>query len=641
MQIPEHIIDQVRQRSDIVEIIGESVALKKSGRSFVGLCPFHSDRKPSMNVSPDLQIFKCFSCGKGGNVFTFMTDFHRLTFIEAVKTLAAKAGIVLPDEDKPDDGSYNRVDSAYKALAAAAQFYSATLAKPEGKAALQYFTKRGFTKKLIDDFALGFAPESFSATLAALTKLGYSEPAMNDAGLILKKDEPGSKPYDRFRGRAMFAIHDVSGRVVGFGARQMKDDGQAKYINSPQSLVYDKSKILYALFQAKQSIRTQQEAIMVEGYADALTLHQAGFRNTVASSGTSLTKDQLQLLARYAKKLYIVYDGDTAGVNAATRGLELAVEEGFDVLIVQLPTGDDPDSFVKKHGADPFKIYLRDAKPFLDFKIDVMKAGNLLDSPSGKAEAIRSLVQIIAKVPDTLQHDFLMSRVSDRLDLSASQLQKVYDELTKVRRANSAKSSQKQGPIQHHEPQPQPTQPAKAPDSDNSTALVKQQEPALLTEPLLPEEKLVLRIALTVPNALRYMVEQLNITEMLFFTESAKRVFLLANEALSRGAQNIFSSLVANASISAENMHIITEIAMQREMPSEKWLDFKVEVPAENARRVLTDSLMKMQIKSIDREKQAIQSQMRTVSHEESLTLLQRLMEITAQRAEILQKMSG
>lgn len=638
MQIPEHIIDQVRQRSDIVEIIGESVALKKSGRSFVGLCPFHSDRKPSMNVSPDLQIFKCFSCGKGGNVFTFMTDFHRLTFLEAVKTLAAKAGIVLPDDDKPDDGSYNRVDSAYKALAAAAQFYSTTLSKSEGKAALQYFTKRGFTKKLIDDFALGFAPDSFSATLAALTKLGYSEPAMNDAGLILKKDEPGSKPYDRFRGRAMFAIHDVSGRVVGFGARQMKDDGQAKYINSPQSLVYDKSKILYALFQAKQSIRTQQEAIMVEGYADALTLHQAGFRNTVASSGTSLTKDQLQLLARYAKKLYIVYDGDTAGVNAATRGLELAVEEGFDVLIVQLPTGDDPDSFVKKNGADPFKIYLRDAKPFLDFKIDVMKASNLLDSPSGKAEAIRSLVQIIAKVPDTLQHDFLMSRVSDRLDLSASQLQKIYDELTKVRRANTAKSTQKQGPAQQHEQQSQPTQTA-SPEPQN-TALTRREQPAL-TEPLLPEEKLVLRIALTVPNALRYMVEQLNITEMLFFTESARRVFLLATEALSRDAQNIFSSLVANASISDENMHLITEIAMQREMPSEKWLDFKVDVPAENARRVLTDSLMKMQIKSIDREKQAIQSQMRTVSHEESLTLLQRLMEITTQRSEILQKMSG
>lgn len=376
---------------------------------------------------------------------------------------------------------------------------------------------------------------------------------------------------------------------------------------------------------------------MVEGYADALTLHQAGFRNTVASSGTSLTKDQLQLLARYAKKLYIVYDGDTAGVNAATRGLELAVEEGFDVLIVQLPTGEDPDSFVKNHGADPFKIYLRDAKPFLDFKIDVMKASNLLDSPSGKAEAIRSLVQIIAKVPDTLQHDFLMSRVSDRLDLSASQLQKVYDELTKVRRANTAKSSQKQVSAQQHE-QPQPTQTA-APELQN-TALARREQPAL-TEPLLPEEKLVLRIALTVPNALRYMVEQLNITEMLFFTESARRVFLLATEALSRGAQNIFSSLVANASISDENMHIITEIAMQREMPSEKWLDFKVEVPAENARRVLTDSLMKMRIKSIDRERQAIQSQMRAVSHEESLSLLQRLMEITTERTEILQKMSG
>ncbi|MBK9248318.1 MAG: DNA primase [Ignavibacteria bacterium] len=654
MQIPDHIIDQVRQRTDIVEIIGESVALKKSGRSFVGLCPFHSDRKPSMNVSPDLQIFKCFSCGKGGNVFTFMTDFHRLTFLEALKALAAKAGIALPDEDKPHDESYNRVDSAYKALAAASQFYHDTLSKSSGKIALQYFTKRGFTRKLIDDFALGFSPESFTATLAELTKRGFSESVMNDAGLILKKEEPGSKPYDRFRGRAMFAIHDVSGRVVGFGARQMKDDGQAKYINSPQSLVYDKSKILYALFQAKQEIRSLQVAILVEGYADALTLHQAGFRNTVASSGTSLTKDQLQLLARYAKKMYIVYDADTAGINAASRGLELAVEEGFDVHIVQLPAGDDPDSFVKKNGADSFRIYLRDAKPFLDFKIDIMKANNLLESPVGKAEAIRSLVQIIAKVPDTLQHDFLMGRVSDRLDLSASQLRRIYEELTNVRRANTAKSSPKMGYTQQnvqqnvlqaesqstHQTENQNVLPATSSPVSSDTALVTLAELAM-SENLLPEEKSVLRIALTVSNALRYMVEQLKIEETLFYTEPARRIYSLAIDALNRGSQNIFSSLVANASISEEMMHIITDIAMQREMPSEKWLDFKIAVPEENARRVLTDSLMKMQIKSIDREKQVIQSQMKSVSQEESLPLLQRLIQITSQRKEILEKMGG
>ncbi|MBI3260420.1 MAG: DNA primase, partial [Ignavibacteriae bacterium] len=501
MKIPEHIIEQVRQRSDIVEIIGESVQLKKSGRSFVGLCPFHADRKPSMNVSPDLQIFKCFSCGKGGNVFTFMTDFHRLTFIEALKLLAAKAGIVLPDEDKPDTGEYNRLEAAYKTLLAASKFFSTTLGSSEGKEALKYFKKRGFQQKIVEDFALGYAPDSWTSLLAELKKHGFSESAMEDTGLILRRDD-NKNPYDRFRGRAMFAIHDVSGRVIGFGARQMKEDGQAKYINSPQSLVYDKSKVLYGLFQGKQEIRSQEYAIMVEGYADALTLHQAGFRNTIASSGTSLTKDQLQLLGRFCRKIFIAYDGDSAGIHAAERGLELAIEEGFEVRIISLPAGEDPDSFVKNNGADAFKIYIRDAVSFLDFKISMMTKQNLLSTPEGKAEAIRTLIQSIAKVPDVLQHDFLMSRVADALRLSETQLHKIYDELTKARKAHSNKNSRQS--YAHESQNTSATIQAADVHQQSSTEIVQVSSRKGEQSPLLPEEKAVLRIALTVPNALKY-----------------------------------------------------------------------------------------------------------------------------------------
>lgn len=635
MKIPEQLIEQVRQRSDIVEIIGESVQLKKSGRSYVGLCPFHADRKPSMNVSPDLQIFKCFSCGKGGNIYTFMTDFHRLTFLEAVKSLAARAGISLPDEDKPDTGEYNRIDAAYKTLLAAAKFYSATLGTTEGKSALAYFKKRGFQQKLIEDFSLGYAPDSWTSLLAELTKQGYSESAIEDAGLILSRDE--GKPYDRFRGRAMFAIHDVSGRVLGFGARQMKEDGQAKYINSPQSLVYDKSKVLYGLFQAKQAIRSQEEAILVEGYADALTLHQAGFRNTIASSGTALTKDQLQLLNRYCKKIFIVYDADNAGINAAARGLELAIEEGFEVNIVSLPSGEDPDSFVKKNGADAFRIYLRDSASFLDFKIAVMRKQNLLDSPSGKAEAVRTLVQIIAKVPDVLQHDFLMSRVADALRLSEAQLHKIYDELTKARKAHTTKNNRQ---LQTIDPQNEHSH--NTTQKENSTAIVTTTPQKSSEQPLLPEEKEVLRIALTVPNALRYMTQHLNVVSSQFVTESAQRIFALAETALNSGATDIFHSLNSKQSIAEEDLQLIMEIAIRRDMPSEKWVDYKVDVPTENARKVLTDSLSKIEMRSIEREMNAIQTRMKTAAGIDLPNeLLVRLMELTTRKKNITDNLSN
>jgi len=583
-----------------------------------------------MNVSPDLQIFKCFSCGKGGNVYTFMTDFHRLTFLEAVKTLASRAGIHLPDEDKPDTGEYNRIDATYKTLTAAAKFYNDTLKTSEGKSSLIYLKKRGFQQKLIEEFLLGYAPDSWTSLLAELTKQGFSETAMEDAGLILRRDE--GKPYDRFRGRAMFAIHDVSGRILGFGARQMKEDGQAKYINSPQSLVYDKSKVLYGLFQAKQAIRSQEEAILVEGYADALTLHQAGFRNTIASSGTALTKDQLQLLNRYCKKLFIVYDADNAGINAAARGLELAIEEGFEVNIVSLPSGEDPDSFVKKNGADNFRIYLRDSASFLYFKIVVMRKQNQLESPSGKAEAVRTLVQIIAKVPDILQHDFLMSRVADSLRLSEAQLHKIYDELTKARKAYTTKNNRQS---QTAESQNELSRNSSS-QVGTSTEIIPTTEQKSQRQPILPEEKEVLRIALTIPNALRYMTQHLNVVSSQFATESAQRIFALAEAALKSGATDIFHSINSQKSIPDEDLQLIMDIALRREMPSEKWADFKVDVPTENARRVLTDALSKIEMRGIEREMNSIQTRMKTASGTElPHELLVRLMELTSKKKTI------
>lgn len=306
MLYPEHLLDEIRQRTDIVEIVSETVQLRRSGKGFLGLCPFHPDKKPSMNVNPDLGIFKCFSCGKGGNVFHFVMSKHGLTFPEAIRMLAERAGVPLPEDEIKDPEAqlkFSRKEAAYKVIESAEAYFRAQLKQSSGQLTYSYFIRRGFDDDIQQLFGLGYSPDSWTQTLQYLSEQGFSEQAMEDAGLILRRDKDNSA-YDRFRGRAMFPIHDHLGKAIGFGARRMQeDDNQPKYINSPQSLIYDKSRVLYGLAQAKSTIRTLGHALLTEGYADTISLVQAGFGNAVASSGTALTVEQLQLLSRYTKTL--------------------------------------------------------------------------------------------------------------------------------------------------------------------------------------------------------------------------------------------------------------------------------------------------------------------------------------------------
>ena len=615
MKIPEHIIDEIRQKTDIVELIGESVRLKKSGRGYTGLCPFHSEKTPSFHVNQERGIFKCFGCGKGGNAFTFLMENFSLSFIEAVKNLAERTGVILEEEDS-DTEKKDRYEAAYAVLKAAAQFYNSLLEKPEGELAKKYFRERDFSPQLSREFMLGYSPESWDATLKFLSSgKNFSTAALEDAGLVIRRDDGGY--YDRFRGRVMFPIFDQIGRVVGFGARRMNEDkNQPKYINSPQSLVYDKSRIVYGIFQAKQQIREQNSAILVEGYADALTLHQAGFKNTIASSGTALTREQLQLVHRLGKTLYIVFDSDTAGVNAAMKGIDLALEEGFEVRVIDLPKGEDPDSFVRRHGAQAFELRIRDAVSFIEFQARTLESQGAFASPERQAEAIRTLVNSIAKIQDPLTRNLTLPVIAAKFRIKEDLL---YDELQRAVLSNSPFAQK--GTLMRRERHLPDEKPGVVRTADNTPEKAKpsgieQAEPVEKVS-VLPEEKELIRIALCHEDMFRKLCAEIDLRDL--FTEGAKKMFALLKDAASKNLDPL-----AHPELQPAEAEFFSTLIFRRPMPSDKWRNFEVEIPAENLGRIIEDSLRGLRLAHIQREIDVIRSELREPVSEIDENRLQR-----------------
>jgi DNA primase len=431
MRIPEQKIEEVRRASDIVDVISGYVKLKKRGKNFLGLCPFHTEKTPSFNVSPDRQMYHCFGCGVGGNVFTFVMEHDKVSFVEAVRTLAEKAGISLPQETSSDREQVTENEALYNACKVAGRFFYDNMVNTiEGQLAHEYFKHRGFAEETIRTFGLGYSMNAWDALLKHAENEKLDVNLLEKAGLLIKRED-GSGMYDRFRGRAMFPIFSITGRVIGFGARKLREDDPipGKYINSPETPIYVKSRSLYGIFQAKEAIREREFAILVEGYADLISVFQAGIKNVVASSGTALTEEQIELISRYAKNITLVYDADSAGSKAALRGVDLIIEQGLDVKVATLPEGDDPDSFVKKNGGEAFEQLLSDAVSFLDFKARMFQLQGALETPEGQAEAVRAVVETLAKMKDELKRSFYIKKLAERYGLYESIL---YRELEKL-----------------------------------------------------------------------------------------------------------------------------------------------------------------------------------------------------------------
>lgn len=444
MRISQTTIDDVRRASDIVEIVSAHVKLKKRGKNYTGLCPFHTEKTPSFTVSAEKQMYHCFGCGKGGNVFTFVMDLEKVSFAEAVRSLAARAGIPIAEESPADAERQSELEGLYQACRIAGRIFHENLRETEeGKKALEYFKKRGFTDETIDLFGLGYSVNSWDALINRMKGEGVTPEQLMKAGLVRSR-ETGEGIYDYFRGRGMFPVFSTSGRVVGFGARKLWSDDpvQGKYINSPETPLYNKSRLLYGLFYSKDAIRQEDCALMVEGYADLISVFQAGVQNVVASSGTALTEEQLNLLGRYSKKIKLVYDADSAGSAATLRGVDLALAHDFDVEVVTLPQGEDPDSFVRTHGGAEFRERIGKAVSFIDFKAQEFLASGAFATPEGKTKAVRSIVQSIAKMKDELKRNFYLKDVSGKYDIYESVLHRELERwLSPVRRPGSAKGN--------------------------------------------------------------------------------------------------------------------------------------------------------------------------------------------------------
>lgn len=418
--IPDEVVERVREHYDILDIASKHVHLKKKGRYFFGLCPFHSERTPSFSVDPEKQIFHCFGCGVGGDLFTLLMNLENVTFVEAVRELANQAGIVLPNqsETEPNSREVQYKNRMLKALDLAAKFYRYVLQESAyGTKARDYVASRAFSLDVQAEFQLGFAPESWDSILRFLRRRGFEEAVLEGAGLVMPRQNRNGY-YDRFRHRVMFPIHDPQGRVIGFGGRVI-GEGEPKYLNSPETPLFNKSRHLYNIHRARKAIRQKQEAILFEGYVDVITAWQSGINNGVASLGTSLTEDQARLIRRNAETVIICYDADSAGEEATLRGLDVLKKQGCTVKIAQMPAGMDPDDYIRKHGGEAFRQnILASAIPLTAFKLQTLQKGVDLKDEDQKIKMIQQALDVITDLPAAVERDHYMRQLSQNCGVS-------------------------------------------------------------------------------------------------------------------------------------------------------------------------------------------------------------------------------
>lgn len=418
--ISKSTIDQVFETARVEEVIGDFVQLKKSGSSFKGLSPFSDERSPSFMVSPVKQIWKDFSSGKGGNVVAFLMEHEHFTYPEAIKYLANKYNIEVEETEQTNEQKEqaNERESLYLVSEFASSYFQNILHKTDqGKAiGLSYFKERGFTEETIKKFHLGYSLDDWQAFTDEALKKGYKLEYLEKTGLTIVRED---KRFDRFKGRVMFPIRSMSGRVLGFGGRILTNDKKAaKYLNSPESDIYHKSKVLYGIFHAKQSIAKEDNCYLVEGYTDVIQFHQRGIKNVVSSSGTALTPDQIRLINRLTKNITVLFDGDAAGIRASLRGIDLILEQGMNVKICTFPEGEDPDSFAKQNTLEELTLYLEErAQDFIQYKASMLFEASKND-PIKKAETVRDIVNSISKIPDRIKREIYIQECSKIMQIS-------------------------------------------------------------------------------------------------------------------------------------------------------------------------------------------------------------------------------
>ncbi len=522
--ITRETIDAVYEAARVEEVIGDFVQLKKAGSNFKGLSPFSDERTPSFMVSPVKQIWKDFSSGKGGNVIAFIMEHEHFSYPDAIRYLAKKYGIEIVETEQTEEQKEqaSERESMYLVSEYANSFFQEQLYHTElGKAiGLSYFKERGFTDETIKKFQLGYSPDQWDALTKAAIEKKYQLKYLESTGLTIVKE---AKQFDRFKGRVMFPIHSMSGRVLGFGGRILTNEKKAaKYLNSPESDIYHKSKVLYGIYYAKQSIAKEDNCYLVEGYTDVIQFHQSGILNTVSSSGTALTSDQIRLINRLTKNITVLFDGDAAGLRAAIRGIDLILEQGMNVRVCSFPGGEDPDSFAKKNDEEGIKKYLSEhAQDFIRFKANLLQKESKND-PIKKSELIRDMIGSVAKIPDPIKREVYIKECSVIMDISEEVLFATLAQLDAVDKTEKKRAQKKVG---------------ESKKGNTLTAVQKEEKATSKVDPVFELERKVIEILLLYGN------QEITYIDAVYKTNEEGEVIMEDEELSAKVYEKIFLDL--------------------------------------------------------------------------------------------------
>lgn len=589
--INSNVKEQIQEQADIVELIGEFVRLKALGRTYKGLCPFHNEKTPSFHVSPD-GFFHCFGCGESGDIFAFVMKYLNLTFPEALRFLAERYNIKFIEEVRytEQDSREAQIKEVYQA---ARNYYEKALHFEIGDIALQYIHSRNINADYVEQFGLGYSPNG-DHLHKELERRGFSLDVVLDSGLVRQKD---GRCYDFFRGRLMFPITDFLGKTIAFSGRQLEEDKtQGKYINSADSLVYSKKHTLYGLYNAKSEIRKYKTAIIVEGNLDVISLHQSGIKNVVAPCGTALSREQLRALKKHTKAdvLYLLFDGDEAGISAAMKSIGISLECEYDLRLVVLPNGHDPDSYIRNFGKESLVKELKNYKTFVRFIVEKLQNDNLLTTPAEKSTAIDLVITHILAIPDKMQHGFYINELKGFFNVDIAMLRERY----RMLRNKSKKVEQV-----------------------NENSETKEFSVNSDIKELLPEEKEILRFALQSSDYRKLLLEEYEVTSEFFKTDLAITLFELIQEYYED--ENLMKRIYADNNITDDLKSVVMElekdvITIQKDGD---YIDNKT---------LFVLPLNKLRIKKIENEYKELQEQLFTTTDKERI--MKRMIELMGEK---------
>jgi len=625
--ISKQTIARILEEARIEEIVGEFVKLKKSGQNYKGLSPFTSERNPSFYVSPAKGIFKCFSSGKGGNVVNFLMEHEHFTYPEALKFLAKKYGIAIEEDAlSPEDTKVeNERESLFQVTAFALGFFTQHLIETEtGKAiGLEYLKDRDLRLDTIKKFQVGYSPDNWDAFTKHAVGQGYKLEYLEKTGLTITRD---GRSYDRFRGRIIFPIHNVSGRILGFGGRTLlKDENVPKYVNSPESDIYNKSQILYGLYYAKSAIIRQDNCFLVEGYTDVISMHQAGIENVVASSGTALTEEQVRLIKRYTPNVTILYDGDPAGIKASFRGVDMVLEQGLNVRIVLFPDGEDPDSYARKHRkAELEELITGKAQDFIRFKTSLLLKEAAGD-PIKRAGLIKEIVGSISLIPDPIYRSVYIKECSSLLEVQEQVLMNALNRILYQRNRKQAEKESEKQEVEFVElPSEKQVDPHQSSTEFQERDLIRLMLLYSNYEIVVDEENADGQVSQERMPVSRYIIEEIHRDEMFFNNPVYQKIFDEFNNALKNGEEPDEQLFIRHTEDMVLSSTVIDLLSNPYEL-SENWIRNKVQVVSELSilLHAVETTLLSFKAKTIDRMINDILKEMKATTDEEDIMILQ------------------